>query len=146
MKLYTIGFTQKSAREFFEKIKNNKIELLLDVRLNNVSQLAGFAKNKDLEFFLQQICDCKYAHDVTFAPTKELLENYRSKKTSWGEYEKIFNKIISDRNIDSVFKKLYTQYDRICLLCTEPVPEHCHRRLVAEYLKNHIENIEIIHL
>lgn len=146
MKLYTIGFTQKSAQEFFEKIKANNVELLLDVRLNNVSQLAGFAKNKDLEFFLKQICDCKYAHDVTFAPTKELLEDYRSKRTSWDEYEKIFNKIMSDRKIDSIFKNLYIQYNRICLLCTEPTAEHCHRRLVAEYLKNRIENIEIIHL
>ena len=93
MKIYTIGFTQKSAKEFFEKIKDNGIELLIDVRLNNVSQLAGFAKGKDLEYFLKEICNCDYVHEIVLAPTKELLDNYRAKITSWLEYEEIFNKI-----------------------------------------------------
>ena len=90
MKLYTIGFTQKSAREFFNKIKNNNIDLLIDIRLNNISQLAGFAKGKDLEYFLKEICNCEYAHDDVFAPTKELLDNYRANKVSWKEYENVF--------------------------------------------------------
>lgn len=146
MKIFTIGFTQKSAREFFNKIKENKIELLLDIRLNNVSQLAGFAKGKDLEYFLKEICHCEYAYDEVFAPTKTLLDNYRAKKVSWLEYEKIFTEILKTRPIIERFNNLYGKFNNICLLCTEPTPEQCHRRLVAEYLKEHIENIEIIHI
>lgn len=145
MKLYTIGFTQKSAREFFNKIKSNKIELLLDIRLNNVSQLAGFAKGKDLEYFLNEICNCKYEHLISFAPTKELLENYRAKKISWSEYEKTFNNILMNRQIEKDFTK-YLNYENVCLLCTEPTADQCHRRLVAEYLKAKLPNIEIIHI
>lgn len=146
MKIFTIGFTQKSAREFFNKIKNNNIDLLIDIRLNNVSQLAGFAKGKDLEYFLKEICDCEYAHDDVFAPTKTLLDSYRANKTSWREYEDIFAQIMSTRQIEERFKKLYSNYKNICLLCTEPTAEQCHRRLVAEYLQKHCDNIEIIHI
>ena len=146
MKIYTIGFTQKSAKEFFEKIKDNGIELLIDVRLNNVSQLAGFAKGKDLEYFLKEICNCDYVHEIVLAPTKELLDNYRAKITSWLEYEEIFNKIIRDRKIEIDFKEKYSKYNKVCLLCTEPTAEQCHRRLVAEYLKENIDNIDIIHI
>lgn len=146
MKIFTIGFTQKSAREFFNKIKENKIDLLLDIRLNNVSQLAGFAKGKDLEYFLKEICHCEYVHDEVFAPTKVLLDNYRAKKVSWIEYEKVFAEILKTRPIIERFNKIYGKFNNICLLCTEPTPEQCHRRLVAEYLKEHIENIEIIHI
>ena len=146
MKLYTIGFTQKSAREFFNKIKSNNIELLVDIRLNNVSQLAGFAKGKDLEYFLKEICNCEYSHDDVFAPTKVLLDNYRSNKVAWSEYEDVFAKIMENRQIEERFKKLYSNYKNVCLLCTEPTAEQCHRRLVAEYLQKHVENIEIIHI
>ena len=146
MKLYTIGFTQKTAKEFFELIKRNEIELLIDIRLNNVSQLAGFAKGKDLEYFLKEICNCGYVHDDLFAPTKELLDDYRAKKISWDKYEEVFSEIISGRKIADRFKKLYTNNEKICLLCTEPAPQQCHRRLVAEYLKDNIDGVEIIHI
>lgn len=146
MKIYTIGFTQKSAREFFNKIKTNGAKLLIDIRLNNVSQLAGFAKGKDLEYFLKEICNCEYAHDDVFAPTKELLENYRAGKVSWQQYEEIFAKIMTSRQIEERFKRLYAKYENICLLCSEPTAEKCHRRLVAEYLQKHCDNIEIIHI
>lgn len=146
MIIYTIGFTQKTAKEFFNKIKDNKVNLLIDIRLNNVSQLAGFAKGKDLEYFLKEICDCEYAHDDVFAPTKELLDAYRAKKVSWNEYEKVFNGIMDQRGVGERFKKLYMKYDNVCLLCTEPIAEQCHRRLVAEHLNNNIGNIEIVHI
>ncbi len=146
MKVFTIGFTQKSASEFFNKIKSNKIELVIDIRLNNVSQLAGFAKGKDLEYFLKELCGCDYIHDKVFAPTKELLDGYRSKKVTWDEYEQIFGKIMEERKIADHFKKLYSKMDSICLLCTEPTPEKCHRRLIAEYLKGFDNNIEVIHI
>ena len=135
MKLYTIGFTQKSAKDFFEKIKSFNVELLIDIRLNNSSQLAGFAKGKDLEYFLSEICGCKYVHDLDLSPTKELLDDYRAKKKTWSEYEVIFNEIMKSRDISASFNKKYSTYDRVCLLCTEPTAERCHRRLVAEYLQ-----------
>ncbi|MDD6941416.1 MAG: DUF488 domain-containing protein [Bacilli bacterium] len=146
MKIFTIGFTQKTAKDFFSKIKNNNIELLLDIRLNNTSQLAGFAKGKDLEYFLKEICSCEYVHDIAFSPTKELLDNYRAKKIIWNEYENIFSEIMDKRHLSEIFKKLYMSKQNVCLLCTEPTPEQCHRRLVAEYLNKHIGNIEIIHI
>lgn len=146
MKLYTIGFTQKSAEEFFNKIKNSDIDLLIDIRLNNISQLAGFAKGKDLAYFLKEICNCEYVHDDLFAPTKELLDNYRHKKISWKEYENQFANIMVNRNISKRFSTIYKQYKKVCLLCSEPTPEQCHRRLVAEYLSEDIEGIEIIHI
>lgn len=146
MKVYTIGFTQKTAKEFFEKIKNNHIQLLIDIRLNNASQLAGFAKGKDLEYFLQEICGCAYVHDDLFAPTKALLDDYRAKKTSWAEYEKVFSGLMRERTLVKRFLDSYADKDNICLLCTEPTPQQCHRRLVAEYLQKDIPNIEVIHL
>ena len=145
MKLFTIGFTQKTAQEFFEKLKENNVELLLDIRLNNASQLAGFAKDKDLQFFLKTICSCKYEHNLNFAPTKELLTDYRNKKITWLEYEKIFYEIMEGRKIENEFIK-YLNYKKVCLLCSEPTATNCHRRLVAEYLANKIKGIEIIHL
>lgn len=147
MEIYTIGFTQKSAQEFFEKIKNKNIELLLDIRLNNTSQLAGFAKGKDLEYFLKEICNCEYAHDEIFAPTKELLNSYRASKVSWKEYEDVFAKIMNNRQIEERFKKLYINYEKVCLLCSEPTAEQCHRRLVAEYLQKHYDkNVKVVHI
>ena len=146
MKIYTIGFTQKSAKDFFDKIKKNNIELLIDIRLNNKSQLAGFAKGKDLEYFLCEICNCDYVHDDFFAPTKKLLDDYRSKRVSWGNYEKTFAKIMEERLIEKRFDNLYYNRNNVCLLCTEPTAEQCHRRLVAEYLKEKLKNIEIIHI
>ena len=77
MKIYTMGFTQKSAETFFERIKENKIELLIDIRLNNQSQLAGFAKGRDLKYFLDKLCQCGYAHELRFAPEKKLLDEYK---------------------------------------------------------------------
>ncbi len=146
MIIYTIGFTKKTAKEFFEKIKSNKIELLLDIRLNNISQLAGFAKGSDLEYFLKEICNCCYKHDISFAPSKELLDDYRKNKISWEEYGIKFNEMILKKEMLNKFTNKYLNYEKICLLCSEPEPKQCHRRLVAEYLKNNLNNVEIIHI
>ncbi len=132
MTIYTMGFTQKSAETFFELIKKNGIELLVDVRLNNQSQLAGFTKGRDLEYFLKKIADCAYAHDPVFAPTKVLLDDYKKGKVSWAGYEEVFGKLIKSRDMAGHFLKEYGRYERVLLLCSEPTPEMCHRRLVAE--------------
>lgn len=147
MNVFTIGFTKKSAKTFFELIKKNDINLLIDIRLNNVSQLAGFTKGKDLEFFLKEICQCKYIHEINFAPTKDILDDYKSKRISWQEYESKFIYLLNKRDVISLFStKGFLNHKNICLLCSEPTSEKCHRRLLAEYLREKFSNINIIHL
>lgn len=146
MIIFTMGFTQKNAEMFFELIKKNEIELLIDVRLNNKSQLAGFTKGQDLAYFLNEICGCKYEHEMSFAPTKDILDRYKKKLITWSQYENEFNELITSRKIERVFEKNYLGYDKVLLLCSEPTSEFCHRRLVAEYLKKHIKDVIIKHL
>lgn len=149
MKLYTIGFTQKSARQFFELLSQNKIKKLVDIRLNNASQLAGFSKGTDLKYFLEQICNIEYNHIIALAPTKEILDNYKKKQITWAQYENSFNELLNQRNVNDVVKgSIGMDLDGVCLLCSESTPEKCHRRLVAEYLKSnwHESGIEIVHL
>lgn len=142
--LYTIGFTKKNAKTFFTKLKISGVTRLIDIRLNNVSQLAGFAKKDDLIYFLREICNCDYAHFPDFAPTKEILDAYKKNIIDWHEYVRRFNKLIEDRKIENKISP--EELNNSCLLCSEPTPEQCHRRLVAEYLKEKFGNIEIQHL
>ena len=144
--LYTIGFTKKSAERFFSLLKNAGIKKLVDIRINNSSQLAGFAKGKDLEFFVKELCDAEYTHIVDLAPTKELLKDYQDKVIDWNDYVSVFNKLLTDRHTSKRFP--VEAFDNACFLCTEETPEYCHRRLVAEYLKqeNPDKEIRIIHL
>jgi uncharacterized protein (DUF488 family) len=144
IKLYTIGFTKKNAKTFFTKLRNAGIAKVIDIRLNNVSQLAGFAKRDDLVFFLKELCNCGYKHMPELAPTKEILDLYKGKKIDWNEYVRRFLKLITERKIEN--KIIVEELDNACLLCSEPTPEQCHRRLVSEYLKGHFGNIEIKHL
>ncbi len=148
MIIYTLGFTQKSAQKFFETIKKHQIELLIDVRLNNNSQLASFTKGRDLPYFLKELCDCAYIHEVAFAPTKEILDNYKKDRISWEEYEISFNLLEEKRKVYEIFRKKYSSFDKVLLLCSEPQANNCHRRLVAEHIKEKLSdlNIEIRHL
>lgn len=134
MELFTMGFTKKNAEFFFNLIRENKIELLIDIRLNNASQLAGFTKGADLEFFLKELCGCAYSHEKLYAPTKDILRDYQKKIISWDEYAKSFSDLLAERRIEQSFSDKYIGYSRVLLLCSEPTPEKCHRRLVAEYL------------
>lgn len=147
MKIYTIGFTKKSAEEFFELIKNNDIQSLIDVRLNNKSQLAGFAKGKDLDYFLREICDVRYFYEEQFAPTKDLLDRWHKSTVSWGDYTKEYIDTLKSRKAERIFEVRYKDTGNVCFLCTEPTTENCHRRLLAEYLQQNCSNeSEIIHL
>jgi uncharacterized protein (DUF488 family) len=143
-KLFTIGFTKKNAQTFFSKLRNMGVTKLIDIRLNNISQLAGFAKRDDLIFFLDELCNCSYRHMTNFAPTKEILDAYKKKQIGWDEYVERFCKLIKERKIEN--KITAEELNNACLLCSEPTPEHCHRRLVAEYLRNKFGDIEIRHL
>jgi len=147
MTIYTIGFTKKNAEQFFEPIKNSGIEMLIDVRLNNKSQLAGFTKAGDIEYFLKQICNCGYMHCDEFSPTKELLKDYQAGTTSWDEYETVFSQIMDKRGVCEKFYDRFSRFEKVCLLCSEATPEYCHRRLVAERVKaSNPGKIEIVHL
>lgn len=140
-----MGFTQKSAEVFFNLIREHKIEILVDIRLNNQSQLAGFTKGKDLSFLLNEICDCKYSHEVQFAPTKDILDGYKKEQLTWEQYESKYNELIRKRNVIEIFKNKYCEYENILLLCSEPTPECCHRRLLAEYLSNELKHT-VVHI
>jgi uncharacterized protein (DUF488 family) len=144
--LYTIGFTKKNARKFFGLLKDAGIKKLVDIRINNASQLAGFAKGSDLEFFMKAICDADYVHITDLAPTKELLKDYQDKVIDWNGYTVIFNNILKNRRIAERYR--VEDFDQCCFLCAEDTPEKCHRRLVAEFFrdKNPSMDVQIIHL
>jgi uncharacterized protein (DUF488 family) len=144
MKIFTIGFTKKSAEQFFTRLRQPCLVRLVDARLNNVSQLAGFTKKNDLKYFLREICNIDYVHLPELAPSQEILDAYKKNGGDWGTYEKQFLSLMAERRIeDQVEKKLI---DGGCILCSEATPEHCHRRLVAEYLRNKWGDVEIVHL
>lgn len=145
MNIYTIGFAQKKASDFFTIIKKNKITKVVDVRLNNTSQLAAFAKQDDLRYFLKEICGISYEHFPEFAPTPEILEGWKKKKITWEEYEEKYLEILTERDVVTGFIHDGLE-DRIVLLCSEPTPEHCHRRLTAEAIANRVADIQIVHL
>ena len=143
--VYTIGFTKKSAETFFNFIKESKVTTLLDVRLNNVSQLAGFAKKNDLKYFLKELCGTEYIHTPELAPTKEMLNSYKKGDTIWEKYEDQFLNLMSQRQIEKTVK--HTLLDHGCLLCSEHEPHLCHRRLVVEYLnENSNFDLKVKHL
>ncbi len=145
MKIYTIGFTQKKAENFFGLLKESGANKIIDVRLNNVSQLAGFAKRDDLKFFLEELCNMKFVHIPELAPTKDILDDYKKKRITWSEYEEKFIDLLQKRKIQMTLDK--DMLEGGCLLCSEHKPHNCHRRLVAEYLKQHWkEDVEIKHL
>lgn len=147
MKLFTIGFTQKTAERFFDLLLSNQVDVLIDVRLNNKSQLAGFAKYPDLGFFLEKIGQITYIHDPMLAPTEELLKKYRGKEINWDQYETTFEMVMRERDIDKYILNRYSAYrnQNICLLCSEPTAAKCHRRLVAVFFASLFQT-EIIHL
>lgn len=144
MRIFTIGFTKTSAESFFTRLQKAGVKKLVDVRLNNVSQLAGFAKKDDLKYFLKLICRTPYEHRPELAPTQDMLDAFKKEKGDWSDYEKRFGDLISQRRIDETVPR--EALDGACLLCSEDKPKHCHRRLVAEYLKSKWGDVEIVHL
>ncbi len=144
MKIFTIGFTKKNAEQFFNRIKQPGLIRVVDARLNNVSQLAGFTKKDDLRFFLRKICDIDYVHLVQLAPTQDILDAYKKNGGDWATYEQQFIALLVQRRVEDIIDRKLI--DGGCLLCSEPTPEYCHRRLVAEYLSEKWSGLEIQHL
>lgn len=146
MELYTIGFTQKSARQFFGLITKHGIRHLLDIRINPSGQLSGFARREDLPYFLQELAGgCQYSYLPILAPTKDLLNDFRENK-DWEQYVGRFEALMDERNIPAALDRSLFENGPSCLLCSEAKPEHCHRRLVAERLGRSWPDVEIIHL
>jgi uncharacterized protein (DUF488 family) len=143
VKLFTIGFTKTSAQNFFDRLKKSGAKNLIDVRLNNVSQLAGFAKRDDLKYFANALCGMGYQHIQALAPTQDMLDAYKKDGGGWDAYAENFLNLMEQRHIEGIAR---AQFDGGCLLCSEDKPHHCHRRLVAEYLRKKWTDVEIIHL
>ena len=144
MKVFTIGFTKTSAESFFGRLQKAGVKKVLDVRLNNVSQLAGFAKKEDLRYFLKAIGGIDYMHEPLLAPTQEMLDAYKKEGGDWADYEKRFLVLLESRRIEETLQR--SLLDSACLLCSENKPEHCHRRLVAEYLDRKWGGLDVSHL
>ena len=144
MKISTIGFTRKPASRFFDLLRESGARRVVDVRLNNSSQLAGFARKQDLAWFLGELCGMEYVHLPALAPTREMLDDYRKRNGDWKTYEDRFLALMGQRRIEETVPREIVADG--CLLCSEDRPHHCHRRLVAEYLQRHWGDVEIVHL
>ena len=144
MRIFTIGFTKKSAREFFGKLRRPGLVRLIDVRLNNVSQLAGFSKRDDLAYFCESILKIEYLHLPELAPTQEMLDLYKKNHGDWNEYESKFLALMADRKVEQTLDP--SSINGGCLLCSEATPEKCHRRLVGEYLQKKWSDVEVEHI
>lgn len=142
--LFTIGFAGHSARQFFGKLAEAGIRKVIDVRLNNVSQLAGFAKRNDLEFFLGIIAGIDYRHELCLAPPADMLDDYKKKRMGWADYERLFNALLVARRPADTLEP--AAFDGACLLCSEHEADRCHRRLAAEYLQREWSGVTIRHL
>lgn len=145
MKIFTIGFTKKNAEHFFNFLRVSEVKTLVDVRLNNVSQLSGFAKRDDLKFFLNELCGIEYVHSPELAPTKELLSAYKKGSMTWEKYEDKFLNLMAQRSIERTITP--SLLDHGCLLCSEHEPHLCHRKLVIQYLNEHSDlDLKVKHL
>ena len=145
MRVYTIGFTHKTAAEFFGPLRRAGIKRVLDVRLSNSSQLAGFTKRQDLPFFLRELCGAEYVHEPLLAPTAQIRDAYLKGHGDWQDYERSFLALMGERQVAKHLSRALLD-GPTALLCAEPTAEHCHRRLVLEYLQAHWGEFEIVHL
>ena len=144
IKIFTIGFTRKTAEEFFTLLLRAGVQRVVDIRLNNTSQLAGFTKKEDLGYFLKAIAGIDYFHRPDLAPTQQIMDAFKKNKGSWPDYERDFLALLRARKVESgISPELLHD---ACLLCSEEKPLHCHRRLVAEYFRSKWDNVEITHL
>lgn len=144
MLLTTIGFSKKSLRDFTAALQHHKVDRVIDTRLQNTSQLAGYAKKEDLAYVLE-LLNIDYLHELSLAPTEELLKAIKQKEIPWAEFEKTFVDLLAERKVEEKIEEWLG--DKVpCFMCSEEKPHHCHRKLVVEYLKEFDSRIEIVHL
>jgi uncharacterized protein (DUF488 family) len=143
--IYTIGYTQKTLERFIRLLQEAGVDAVVDIRLRNTSQLAGFSKRDDLAFLLREGFGIDYEHRPDLAPTAEILNAYKI-DADWSAYEEAFLRLLAERGAEAIGRQLVARYDRLCLLCAEPGADHCHRRLVAEWWSEHFPDVEVVHL
>lgn len=144
IKLFTIGFTKKNAEKFFTLLIENKVKRVVDIRLNNTSQLSGFAKADDLKYFLKAVAGIEYVNLPELAPTQEIMDDVKKNNGSREVFRDSYTSLISKRRVDRM--DIRDLLNNSCLLCSEDKPDECHRKLAAEYLKKKWGNVEIVHL
>ena len=144
-RICTIGYTQKTLERFIHLLQEAGVDAVIDIRLRNTSQLAGFAKREDLAFLLRELLGIEYEHHPELAPTPEILNGYRANK-DWAAYEEAFRPLLVERQIATIGQELMDRYNRPCLLCAEPTPDRCHRRLVTEFWSENLIEVEVVHL
>ncbi|MDN3229515.1 DUF488 domain-containing protein [Priestia megaterium] len=142
----TIGFSKKTLEQFLNLLKSSKTTCLIDTRLNNTSQLAGFAKKNDLKFILEELVGIEYKHSLELAPTQDILTEFKSKVIDWHEYEKRYTALLKQRNIEKKINEIIEGHQNICFLCSEHQHHNCHRSLLADYIKETNPNVNIVHL
>jgi uncharacterized protein (DUF488 family) len=144
--IYTIGYTQKSLKEFVNLLEEHQIEKLIDIRLKNTSQLAGFAKQEDLHYILEHFLKMEYEHVPALSPTEKIFETYKKDK-DWDKLRESFTALMAEKGMNSILENAASGKHRVCLLCSEDSPKHCHRRLVAEYYQEKRRgDVKIVHL
>ena len=143
--ILTIGHTRTSLEHFVRRLQDAEVDAVIDIRLRNTSQLAGFAKRDDLAFILRKGFGIAYDHCPELAPTDEILDAYRA-DGDWPAYERAFRRLLVERDATAIGREILARYRRPCLLCSEPTADHCHRRLVAEWWASHLGDLEVIHL
>lgn len=143
--VFTIGHAQKSLERFIRLLQDAEVDAVIDIRLRNTSQLAGFAKRDDLAFILRDGFGIEYRHRLELAPTGEILDAYKA-DGDWSAYERAFRLLLAERDAVAIGRELLARHRRPCLLCSEPTDDHCHRRLVAEWWAENLCDVEVIHL
>ncbi len=143
--VYTIGYQRKPLATLIGQLRQAGVDAVIDVRLRNTSHLAGYTKRDDLAFLLREGFSIAYEHHPELAPTLEILDAYRA-DGDWAIYEVRFVPLLTERVAEGVGREILARYRAPCLLCAEPTPERCHRRLVAEYWARHLPELTIVHL
>lgn len=143
--IYTIGYTKKSLAQFIQLLQEAGVDAIIDVRLRNTSQLAGFAKRDDLAFLLREGFGIGYEHRPDLAPTSDIRDAYKADH-DWEAYERAFRPLLAERDAENIGRQILARYRRPCLLCAEPSADHCHRRLVAEHWASRLPDVEVVHL
>lgn len=145
MRIHTIGFTRKTAEEFFALLRDVGIGRVIDVRLSNTSQLAGFSKRDDLAFFLDEILGAGYEHPPELAPSRELFRAWRREDLPWERFVDRFRGLLAERGVAD--RLTPADFDPpTVLLCSEHEPDRCHRRLIVEHLADAWGEVEAHHL
>jgi uncharacterized protein (DUF488 family) len=146
MKITTIGFSKKSLEKFVTLLKEDNVDCLIDTRLNNTSQLSGFAKKNDLQYILENFLDIKYVHDLSLAPTPDILNDFKKKKITWEDYKIRYDNLLKKREVQNRINEILGLGTTICFLCSEHRPEHCHRSILVDFIKQYSGEIEVNHL